>query len=98
MFFFRQKIFHRPRNFFQTATSNLTNLKTGVDPVMVSTSGARLPGTAAVKILTKNFLPLDRRSSRPRAEAEILFRAKNFSGIEARRCALEFFYALLAVR
>jgi hydroxymethylpyrimidine/phosphomethylpyrimidine kinase len=70
--------------YFQNRKSKIRHLKLVVDPVMVSTSGARLLQPGAVKILRKKLLPLATLVTPNLAEAEI-FSGKKISSIEAMR-------------
>jgi hydroxymethylpyrimidine/phosphomethylpyrimidine kinase len=59
-------------NFFRNTKFKTQNLKLVVDPVMVSTSGARLLQPAAEKVLTGKLLPLATLVTPNLDEAEIL--------------------------
>jgi hydroxymethylpyrimidine/phosphomethylpyrimidine kinase len=63
-------------NFFQDSKSKIKNLKLIVDPVMVSTSGARLLKPSAEKILKEQLLPLAALVTPNLDEAEILAELK----------------------
>jgi len=71
-------------NFFQNQKSKIENPKLVVDPVMVSTSGAKVLEPAAVKILREKLLPLATLVTPNLAEAEILSGQK-ISSVEAMR-------------
>jgi hydroxymethylpyrimidine kinase/phosphomethylpyrimidine kinase len=73
--------------FFQNRTSEIRNPKLVVDPVMVSTSGARLLEPAAVKILQEKLLPLAMLVTPNLDEAEILS-GRKISSIEDMRGAV----------
>ena len=59
-------------NFFRNSKSRIKNLKLIVDPVMVSTSGARLLQPSAEKVLREKLLPLATLVTPNLSEAEIL--------------------------
>jgi hydroxymethylpyrimidine/phosphomethylpyrimidine kinase len=73
--------------FFQNRKSEIRNPKLVVDPVMVSTSGARLLEPAAVKILQEKLLPFAMLVTPNLDEAEILS-GRKISSIEAMRGAV----------
>lgn len=72
--------------FFQNPKSEIRNPKLIVDPVLVSTSGARLLQLAAEKVLRQKLLPLATLVTPNLFEAEILSGQK-ISSIEAMRIA-----------
>ena len=76
-------------SFFQNRKSKIRNPKLVVDPVMVSTSGARLLEPGAVKILQKKLLPLATLVTPNLAEAEIFSGTKNFFRRSHARCGTE---------
>ena len=71
-------------SFLQNRKSKIRNPKLVVDPVMVSTSGAKLLEPAAVKILLEKLLPLATLVTPNLAEAEILSGQK-ISSVESMR-------------
>jgi hydroxymethylpyrimidine/phosphomethylpyrimidine kinase len=73
-------------NFFQNSKFKTKSLKLVVDPVMVSTSGARLLQPAAEKILNEKLLPLAALVTPNLSEAEILSGQK-ISSVEEMRAA-----------
>ena len=73
-------------DFFRNLKLKTKNLKLIVDPLMISTSGAKLLEPAAIKILTKKLLPLAALVTPNLDEAEILAGQK-ISSIEAMRGA-----------
>ena len=73
-------------NFFQNRKPKTGNPKLVIDPVMVSTSGARLLQPAAVKILQEKLLPLAALVTPNLNEAEMLSGQK-ISSVEAMRGA-----------
>ncbi len=70
--------------FFQNRKSEIGNRKLVVDPVMVSTSGARLLQPAAEKILKEKLLPLATLVTPNLDEAEILADQKS---LRRKKCA-----------
>ena len=74
-------------NFFQNSKLKIQNLKLVVDPVMVSTSGARLLQPAAEKILREKLLPLAALVTPNLDEAEILAGRKISSPEDLRSAA-----------
>jgi hydroxymethylpyrimidine/phosphomethylpyrimidine kinase len=76
-------------NFFQNLKSEIRNPKLVVDPVMVSTSGAKLLEPAAVKILREKLLPLATLVTPNLAEVGALIGLEISSGEEMRRAARE---------
>ena len=79
-------------NFFRNRQSAIGNRQLIVDPVMVSTSGAKLLEPAAIKILTEKLLPLAGLVTPNLAEAEILAGQK-IPNIEAMREAARGIYS-----
>ena len=79
-------------NFFRNRQSAIGNRQLIVDPVMVSTSGAKLLEPAAIKILTEKLLPLAALVTPNLAEAEILAGQK-IPNIEAMREAARGIYS-----
>jgi hydroxymethylpyrimidine/phosphomethylpyrimidine kinase len=75
--------------FFQNRKSETGNRKLVVDPVMVSTSGARLLQPAAEKVLKEKLLPLAALVTPNLDEAEILAGAKITSPEKMRQAARE---------
>jgi hydroxymethylpyrimidine/phosphomethylpyrimidine kinase len=73
--------------FFRNSKLKTKNLKLIVDPVMVSTSGAKLLEPAAVKILTEKLLPLAALVTPNLDEAEILTGHRPASVEEMREAA-----------
>src|ERR1035437_1181548 len=73
-------------DFFRNLKLKTKNLKLIVDPLMISTSGAKLLEPAAIKILTEKLLPLAALVTPNLDEAEILAGQK-ISSIEAMRGA-----------
>lgn len=73
--------------FFQNSKLKTKNLKLVVDPVMVSTSGARLLQPAAEKLLKEKLLPLATLVTPNLDEAEILASAKISSPEQMRAAA-----------
>jgi hydroxymethylpyrimidine/phosphomethylpyrimidine kinase len=78
-------------NFFQNSKLKTKNLKLVVDPVMVSTSGARLLQAAAEKILREKLLPLAALVTPNLDEAEILAEQKITSPEDLRAAARAIF-------
>jgi hydroxymethylpyrimidine/phosphomethylpyrimidine kinase len=76
-------------DFFQNSKRKIKNLKLVVDPVMVSTSGAKLLEPAAIKILTQKLLPLAALVTPNLDEAEILTGCKIASVEDLRSAARE---------
>jgi hydroxymethylpyrimidine/phosphomethylpyrimidine kinase len=76
-------------NFFKNQITKNKNLKLVVDPVMVSTSGARLLQSSAGKILREKLLPLAMLVTPNLAEAEILAGGKISSPEMMRAAARE---------
>jgi hydroxymethylpyrimidine/phosphomethylpyrimidine kinase len=76
-------------SFFQNRKSEIGNRKLVVDPVMVSTSGARLLQPAAEKLLKEKLLPLATLVTPNLDEAEILTGAKISSPEKMREAARE---------
>ncbi len=76
-------------NFFSNSKSKIKNSKLIVDPVMVSTSGARLLQPAAEKILKEKLLPLAALVTPNLDEAEILAEQKISSPEDLRSAARE---------
>ena len=76
-------------NFFRNPQSAIRNPQLVVDPVMVSTSGARLLGPAAINVLKKNLLPLAMLVTPNLDEAEILTGRRPSSVEEMRAAARE---------
>jgi hydroxymethylpyrimidine/phosphomethylpyrimidine kinase len=74
-------------SFFQDSKLKIKNLKLIVDPVMVSTSGARLLKASAEKILKEKLLPLATLVTPNLDEAEILAGQKIFSPEQMREAA-----------
>jgi hydroxymethylpyrimidine/phosphomethylpyrimidine kinase len=74
-------------NFFRNSKLKTKNLKLIVDPVMVSTSGARLLQPAAEKILREKLLPLATLVTPNLDEAEILAEQKISSPEQMREAA-----------
>jgi hydroxymethylpyrimidine/phosphomethylpyrimidine kinase len=74
-------------DFFRNSKLKTKNLKLVVDPVMVSTSGARLLQPAAEKILREKLLPLAALVTPNLDEAEILADQKNSSPEDLRSAA-----------
>jgi hydroxymethylpyrimidine/phosphomethylpyrimidine kinase len=73
-------------DFFQNSKLKAQNLKLIVDPLMISTSGAKLLEPAARKILTQKLLPLAALVTPNLSEAEILSGQK-ISDVEEMRAA-----------
>jgi hydroxymethylpyrimidine/phosphomethylpyrimidine kinase len=73
--------------FFQNLKSEIRNPKLIVDPVLISTSGAKLLEPAAVKILTEKLLPLAALVTPNLDEAEILAEQKISSPEDLRSAA-----------
>jgi hydroxymethylpyrimidine/phosphomethylpyrimidine kinase len=76
-------------DFFQNSKFKTKSLKLVVDPVMVSTSGAKLLEPAAIKILTQKLLPLAALVTPNLDEAEILTGGKIASVKDLRSAARE---------
>ena len=74
-------------NFFRNSKLKIKNLNLVVDPVMVSTSGARLLQLAAEKILREKLLPLATLVTPNLSEAEILAEQKISSPEDLRSAA-----------
>jgi hydroxymethylpyrimidine kinase/phosphomethylpyrimidine kinase len=79
-------------NFFQNSKSKTQNPKLIVDPVLISTSGAKLLEPAAMKILTEKLLPLATLVTPNLSEAEILSGGE-ISSVEEMRAAAKTIYA-----
>ena len=79
-------------DFFRNSKLKTKNLKLVVDPVMVSTSGARLLQPAAEKMLRAKLLPLAALVTPNLSEAEILAGQK-IRGIEAMRASAREIFA-----
>jgi hydroxymethylpyrimidine/phosphomethylpyrimidine kinase len=77
--------------FFRNSKLKIQNLKLIVDPVMVSTSGARLLQPAAEKILKEKLLPLAALVTPNLDEAEILVEQKIRSPEDLRAAARKIF-------
>ena len=75
--------------FFRNPESEIRNPKLVVDPVMVSTSGARLLEPAAIKMLSEKLLPLATLVTPNLDEAEILTGHRPASVEEMRQAARE---------
>ena len=75
--------------FLQNSKLKIKNLKLIVDPVMVSTSGARLLEPAAIKILKENLLPLAALVTPNLDETEVLTGHRPVSVEEMREAARE---------
>lgn len=73
-------------NFFRNSKSAVRNPQLVVDPVLVSTSGAKLLERKALKILEEKLLPLAALVTPNLSEAEILT-GKKISSVEAMRRA-----------
>jgi hydroxymethylpyrimidine/phosphomethylpyrimidine kinase len=73
--------------FFQNSKSKTQNPKLIVDPVLISTSGAKLLEPAAMKIFTEKLLPLATLATPNLSEAKILSGQKIFSIEEMRAAA-----------
>jgi hydroxymethylpyrimidine kinase/phosphomethylpyrimidine kinase len=78
--------------FFQNSKSKTQNPKLIVDPVLISTSGAKLLKPAAMKILTEKLLPHATLVTPNLSEAEILSSQK-ISSVEEMRAAAKTIYA-----
>ena len=76
-------------NFFRNPQSAIRNPQLVVDPVMVSTSGARLLEPRAIKILKEKLLPLATLVTPNIDEAEGLIGLEILSGEDMRRAARE---------
>jgi hydroxymethylpyrimidine/phosphomethylpyrimidine kinase len=76
-------------DFFQNSKLKIKNLKLIVDPVLVSTSGARLLEPAAIKILKERLLPLAALVTPNLDETEILTGRRPASVEEMREAARE---------
>ncbi len=76
-------------NFFQNSKLQTKNLKLVLDPVMISTSGARLLEPAAEKILKEKLLPLAALVTPNLDEAEILAGQKILAPEDLRSAARE---------
>ena len=74
-------------NFFRNSKFEIRNLKLVVDPVLVSTSGAKLLEPAAIKILREKLLPLATLVTPNLSEAEILAGRKISNAEEMRAAA-----------
>jgi hydroxymethylpyrimidine/phosphomethylpyrimidine kinase len=74
-------------DFFRNSKLKTKNLKLIVDPVMVSTSGARLLEPSAAKVLMEKLLPLAALVTPNLDEAEILAEQKIFSPEDLRSAA-----------
>jgi hydroxymethylpyrimidine/phosphomethylpyrimidine kinase len=77
--------------FFQNRKSETINRKLVVDPVMVSTSGARLLAPAAEKVLLQKLLPLASLTTPNLNEAEILAGMKISTPEDLRSAAREIY-------
>jgi hydroxymethylpyrimidine/phosphomethylpyrimidine kinase len=75
--------------FFRNRKSKIENRKLIVDPVMVSTSGARLLASAAEKVLLQKLLPLATLTTPNLDEAEILADMKIYTPEDLRTAARE---------
>lgn len=73
-------------NFFRNRKSEIRDLKLVVDPVLISTSGARLLKPAALRILKEQLLPLAALVTPNLAEAEVLT-GKKIASVENMRAA-----------
>jgi hydroxymethylpyrimidine/phosphomethylpyrimidine kinase len=73
-------------DFFRNSKFKTKNIKLIVDPLMVSTSGAKLLEPAALKIFTEKLLPLATLVTPNLDEAEILS-GQNISAVEEMRAA-----------
>jgi hydroxymethylpyrimidine/phosphomethylpyrimidine kinase len=83
--FNRRDEFHEsPNNIRDSWNSSLRNPPLIVDPVMISTSGARLLEPAAVKILTEKLLPLATLVTPNLDEAQVLI-GRKIPSVEAMR-------------
>jgi hydroxymethylpyrimidine/phosphomethylpyrimidine kinase len=89
--FFRRDEFHKSQSkkVRDSWNSSLRKLALVVDPVMVSTSGARLLEPAAIKILKEKLLPLAALVTPNLSEAEVLTGHKPASVEEMRQSARE---------
>ncbi len=74
-------------DFFQNSKLKIQNSKLVVDPVMISTSGAKLLKPAAIKVLTEKLLPLAALVTPNLDEAEILAEQKISSPEKMREAA-----------
>ncbi len=78
-------------SFFQNSTFKTKNLKLIVDPVMVSTSGARLLAPAAEKVMLQKLLPIATLTTPNLDEAEILAGMKISTPEDLRTAAREIY-------
>ncbi len=78
-------------NFFRNRQSAIGNRQLVVDPVLISTSGAKLLEPAAIKILTKRLMPLATLVTPNLDETKILIGRKPASVEEMREAAREIY-------